>query len=41
MIAGGASQGLDQRITEDWFPKLDPEQLIASDSFLKKHEYLN
>jgi hypothetical protein len=41
VIAGGAQQGLDKRLTGDWFPNLAPEKLIPSDSFLKKNIYLS
>ena len=40
VIAGGAKQGIDPRVTQEWFPSLNPERLIASDAFLKKKVYL-
>lgn len=40
VIAGGAHQGIDPRIGNEWFPGLDLQNLVASDSFLKKAEYL-
>lgn len=40
MIAGGAVQGIDRRVTNEWFPNLAPEKVIPSDSFLKREGYL-
>lgn len=41
VIAGGAKQGIDPRVTGSWFPDLGPERLINSDAFLKKNAYLD
>lgn len=40
VIAGGAKQGIDPRVTGSWFPGLSPERLINSDAFLKKKAFL-
>ena len=41
VIAGGAKQGIDPRVSDEWFPNVDPEKIIPSDSFLKKQVYLH
>ena len=40
VLAGGAKQGIDPRVSGEWFPNVDPEKIIPSDSFLKKQVYL-
>ena len=39
MIAGGAKQGIDPRVSSEWFPYVPQEIIIPSDSFLKKWVY--
>ena len=40
LVAAGASQGIDPRVSTLWFPSIPREKIIPSDSFLKKDVYL-